>query len=147
MADNSNLTASVVQSVHLHCFLSFGKNVPWFYSDIQCQCWVHSLSIASPFLGHMLRFISSTVAGVTVFHFQWWDGVPGSGWYFILLSSGRAFFSSSLEILPDNYFQITQNQHDRKLTFSLRWQKCKTYKTVGHRPGIREIQVQDSQSD
>lgn len=88
-------------------------NVPSFllvkacYTDIQCQCWVHSLSNASSLLGHMLRFISSTVAWMTVSHFQWWDQVPSSGWDRILMSSGKDFFPSSVEILLADYFQIT----------------------------------------
>lgn len=91
VADNSNLSTSVVQSVHLYHFLSFGENLSWFYTDIQCQCWVHSLSNASPFLGHMLRFISRQ-------WLEWQFSIfsdrlsSGSGWNSIFFSSGRAFF-------------------------------------------------------
>ena len=88
-------------------FLSFSEGVSELCPNILCQCWVCSLSNVSPLLGHMLRFISSTVAWLTVFHFQWWDRVPSSGWNCILLSNGRDFFPSWVEMLPANYFQIT----------------------------------------
>lgn len=66
-----------------------------------------TLSNALPLLGHMLGFISGTVAWMTVSHFQWWDQVPSSHWDCILMSSGRDFFPSSVEILLADYFQIT----------------------------------------
>lgn len=97
-AANSNARHQGTAGPSVRPFCSFCESMSRLYSDIQCKCCVPCVSNAFSLLGHALRFIFSTVTWMTVFHFHWWDQVPSSGWDFILMSSGRDLFSSSVEI-------------------------------------------------
>lgn len=141
------ISSNGVQSVHWCPFLSFSESMSGLYTDVRCRCWVHSL-----------KCITSSWSQAQIYFQR--SGLNDSFPFSVMGSSSQlrlrlhsdvkwkgGFFSSSVEILPANYFQITSNQNDRKLTFGLRWRQQKTHTTVGHRPGTREIHVQDSRID